>query len=61
MSVGGRRRLPNGVRNPGQPYPLFYRHPPICPKLEAQLENPKPCLILVQSELSFHTLKRATL
>jgi hypothetical protein len=31
------------------------------PKLEAELENPKPSQIRVQPELGFQPLKRATL
>jgi hypothetical protein len=61
VNVGERRWLSNGVRNPGRPYPLFYRRPPISPELKAQLENPKPCKIQVQSELSSQPLKRVTL
>jgi hypothetical protein len=62
VSVGERRWLPNSVRSPWPcPLPLLYRRPLISPELEAQLENPKPCLIWVQPELGFYPLKRATL
>jgi hypothetical protein len=62
VSVGEQRQLPNSVRSPWQrPLPLLCRRPLISPKLEAQLENPKPCLIRVQPELGFYPLKRATL